>query len=150
MRKIEFNSAVHIENHSPRCPICLTPANVYKRMVEPNDNFEGWCDVCGGNVRITDAAVQEAHSQRKAHFVSAWLRRRPVEEREDTTKPTLLLKNVERILKDTPNYSVLEKLDLTLFQMESLTQQPGHKSVFQYEKDWPLVYAVNSDEALFY
>src|SRR5438105_4929384 len=150
MKKIEFNAQIHIDNPSPRCPVCLTSANVYKRKVEPNDNFEGWCEVCGGNVRITEAAVQQAHSSQKGHLLVAWLRRRPPQEREELPKHTLRSDDVEQILKDSPDYSVLDKLDLTLIQIAAATTQPGAKSSFRFETDWPLVYAANSEEALFY
>jgi hypothetical protein len=45
---------------------------------------------------------------------------------------------------------VLEKLDLTLVQIESKTPQPGHSSTFQVSTDYPLVYALNSDEVSYY
>ena len=57
---------------------------------------------------------------------------------------------MERILKDTPEYSVLEKLDRTLIQIERMSVVPGYPSNFNYERDYPLVYAQNAYEANFY
>ena len=57
---------------------------------------------------------------------------------------------VDRILKDIPEYSVLDKLDLTLVQISSMTSEPGQRSTFMVSSDYPLVYARSRDEATFY
>src|SRR5713226_8268042 len=144
MPRIHVGPDTHIMVGTPRCPLRAQLADIYRRK-EPPDLFEGWCERCG-NVCITLSAVEEAGRQNKSHLVSAWLRKRPVNE------PAVWVKRegIDRILKDTPEYSVLEKLDLTLVQISSMTDQPGQHSKFQYLSDYPLIYAQNGDEALFY
>lgn len=144
MPKIQTGPETHIITDSPHCPICSLPQNVYRRK-PPSDLFEGFCERCG-DVSITLSTIEEARKQDKQHLVSAWLRRRP-----DSEPPVTLEKeSVERILKDTPEYSVLEKLDLTLVQIERMTDVPGQQSKFNYERDYPLVYAKTGNEASFY
>ena len=144
MPRIQPGPETHIINDSPRCPICSVPANVY-RCKAPSDLFEGYCERCG-DVAITLSAIEEAGKQGKQHLVSAWLRRRPASE----PSVTLEKENVERILKDTPEYSVLEKLDRTLVQIERMTVFPGQHSGFNYRHDYPLIYAMRDGEAHYY
>ena len=119
MPKIQTGPETHIITDNPRCPICSVPANVYCRK-PPSDLFEGYCERCG-DVAITLSAIEEAGKQGKQHLVSAWLRRRPASE----PSVTLEKENVERILKDTPEYSVLEKLDRTLVPIDRMTVFQG-------------------------
>jgi len=144
MPKVQTGAETHIITDSPRCPICSLQANVYRRKT-PSNLFEGSCERCG-DVAITLSAIEEATKQDYRHLVSAWLRRRPASE----PPVTLEKDSVERILKDTQEYSALEKLDLTIVQIEKLTDFPGQESKFDYERDYPLVYAKNPDEANFY
>lgn len=145
MPKIQTGSETHILTDSPRCPICSQPAEVCRRK-ESSDLFEGFCERCG-DVSVTLPAIEEANRQMKQHLISAWLRGRPADE----PPVTLTRESVDRILKDTPEYSVLEKLDRTLVQIERLTKVPGERSTFNYERDYPLVYARNGGhEAIFY
>jgi hypothetical protein len=117
---------------------------VYKHKAE--SLFEGWCEVCGGNLRISVAAVESLQAHQAGHMVSAWLRKRP----GDKEGIVLSVQHVTQIVKDSPNYSVLDKLDLTLAEIAGKTQQPGQLSGFRAQTDWPLVYAANSDEVYFY
>jgi len=57
---------------------------------------------------------------------------------------------VATIIADTPEYSVLEKLDRTLDAIVAKTSQPGQRSQFSSQNDYPLVYAASMDEAAFY
>ena len=143
MPKIETSRETHNYVDSPRCPICGQPANVYRRK-ETLELWEGSCDRCG-EVRITQSAIVEAHRQGNQHLLSAWLRNRSASE----PSVTLEKESVERILKDTPEYSILDRLDQTLVQMERKTSEPGRISGFDYERDYPLVYAKSQSEAMF-
>jgi hypothetical protein len=144
MSKIKTGPDTHIFIDNPRCPLCGSPAEVYHRK-ELQDLFEGYCDRCG-DVCIYQPAAEESRRLNKTHLISAWLRRRPVDE-----PPVILSKNdIERILKDTPNYSVPEKLDLALIQISSMTDEPGQRSRFDVSRDYPLVYAKSGNEAAFY
>jgi hypothetical protein len=144
MPRIETGPDTHILTDNPRCPLCSSLANIY-RPKEPQDLFEGSCDRCG-DVCIYQSAVDESRRLNKTHLISAFLRRRPVDE------PAVILRkiDIERILKDTPNYSVLEKLDLALIQISSMTDEPGQRSRFEVRRDYPLVYAKSENEAAFY
>ena len=144
MQKIQPGPETYNIIDSPRCPICSLPANVYRRKA-PSDLFEGSCERCG-DVSITLSAVEEAGKQNKRHLISAWLRGRPAGE----PPVTLEKESVERILKDTPEYSVLEKLDRTLAQIERMSGEPGRESTFKYDWHYPLVYAGSPSEALYY
>jgi len=57
---------------------------------------------------------------------------------------------VDQILADIPKYSVLEKLDITLSAISSMTDEPGHDARFNVGPDYPLIYAKSQDEASFY
>lgn len=144
MPKIQTGPDTHIITDTPSCPLCALGANVYRRK-EPADLFEGSCERCG-DVAITSAAVDEARKDNGLHLISAWLRRRSAH------IPTEVIKKepVERILKDTPEYTVLEKIDLTLVEIERMIDVPGQRSTFDYVNDYPLVYAKKSNEAIFY
>jgi len=144
MPKFPTSPETHIFNDSPRCPICSLPADVYITKAQPG-RFEGFCERCG-DVSITRAAIEEAQKQNKQHLISAWLRRRPASGPPDTLEK----ETVERILKDIPEYSPLEKLDLTLVQIERKTEFPGQQSDFDYQRDYPLIYAKTHNEAIFY
>jgi len=58
--------------------------------------------------------------------------------------------DVATIIADTPEYSVLEKLDRTLEAIAAKTSQPGQRSQFTAQIDYPLVYAASADEAAYY
>jgi len=144
MPKIQISPETHIFIDTPRCPLCALTASVYRRK-EPSDLFEGWCERCG-DVCITISSVDAARPQNKAHLVSAWLRRRPADE------PAAIINNdgIQRILKDTPEYSVLDKLDMALVKISGMTGEPGERSTFDVSRDYPLVYARSGNEAAFY
>jgi hypothetical protein len=84
--------------------------------------------------------------QNKKHLISAWLRRRtaggPVEILDED--------DIDVILKDTPSFSVLDKLDRTLSVISAMTRVPGEESTFQGAHDYPLIYAQQPEEAYFY
>jgi len=127
-----------------RCPLCNQSAQVTVSFESPNI-YQGSCERCG-YVRITQEAVSEAQRLGKLHTVSAWCRR--IQSEFDVS----LLKQVDvaTIIADTPDYSVLEKLDHTLDAIAAKTPQPGQKSQFIAQNDYPLVYAASPDEAAFY
>jgi hypothetical protein len=140
MKKIEFDPKVHIDiGLAAQCPICARDAEVYQRKIDPTDVYEGWCDRCGGNVRITQSAVQEAEAAGKRYPLISWMRRRPPEARLQTVKR----EDVAQALRDSPSYTVLEKLDLLLSVVGDTTSHPGAESSFDYLMDYPLIYAVN-------
>lgn len=144
MSKIQISSKTHDMVNNPSCPICTKPAQVYRRK-EGSDVFEGTCPRCG-DVCIFLYAADLARRQGKAHIISAWLRRRP-----DNEPPMLITdEGVQRILRDIPEYSVLEKLDITLSVISSRTDEPGQNARFLVGPDYPLIYAKSQDEAAFY
>ena len=144
MPKITFDPNRYVSNPSPKCPICLTSAEIY-RCLDNKNVFEGWCGVCG-DVSITDRASERARNLRKAHLLSAALKRRPT----DKEYETLDLEDVERILKDAPSFSELDRIDLILAKVAEMTERPGRWSRFQPATDYPMVYATDPEEAIFY
>jgi len=108
------------------------------------DVLVGTCDRCG-YVRITEGAVEEAERLGKLHIISAWFRR-------INSRDALLVKRLDigTIIADTPEYSVLEKIDRTLVAVADKTSEPGQHSQFTPHNDYPLVYARSRDEAAFY
>ena len=146
MEKIKYDPILHVENARPMCPVCSSQADVYKRKLDPKDVYEGWCETCGGNLKITEAAVLEARKERCLHLIAAWLRRHP---NEDSVQ-TLRRDDVTQIVRDSPKFSVLEKLNNALIVIAEMTDFPGALSKYRYTTDWPRIYAQNVDEALFY
>jgi hypothetical protein len=128
-----------------RCPLCNLPSGVTYTIESP-DVFSGYCDRCG-YIRITRDAVEEAARLGKLHILSAWFRRMPTAEFDVWLVKRL---DVGTILADTPEYSVLEKLDLTLKAIAEKTSEPGQRSQFTAQNDYPLVYAANPQEVFFY
>jgi hypothetical protein len=126
-----------------RCPLCNDSSQVGFDLRLPNV-LTGACDRCG-YVRITDDAVEEAIRLGKTHIISAWFRR-------INSRYALLVKRLDiaTIIDDTPEYSVLEKLDRTLVAIADKTTEPGQWSQFTAQNDYPLVYARSDDEADFY
>ena len=144
MPKIEIAHETHLIGNNPRCPLCGEISGVYRRR-EDETVLEGLCERCG-DVSVIESAADEARQQRKAHLIAAWLRRRPADE-----PPVVLTKEkIATILKDTPDYSVLDRLDLTLIQTSLMTEEPGQRSSFAVSRDYPLIYAKTGNEAAFY
>jgi len=61
-----------------------------------------------------------------------------------------VLEDVEGIVKDAPSYTILERIDLVLTAVATMTKRPGDLSAFSFVSHYPLVYVSSSDEALFY
>jgi len=125
------------------CPLCRQPAEVSIEFLGPKI-FQGRCERCG-NIWITEEAAEEAGRLGKLHVLSAWFRRMP-------SSDVWMVKRLDigTILADTPEYSVLEKLDLTLAAIAEKTTEPGQRSKFTAQNDFPLVYAANPQEVFFY
>lgn len=127
-----------------RCPLCSLPSKVSTTLEAP-DTFQGYCERCG-YIQITGDAVEEARRLGKLHILSAWFRRVPSEFDVNLVKRL----DVGTIIADTPEYSVLDKLDRTLAEIASKTSQPGQRSRFSAQNDYPMVYAESPDEAAYY
>ena len=128
-----------------RCPLCNQPSQVAFEFASRSPHaLEGQCDRCG-YVRIMEDAVAEANRLGKLQILSAWFRR--IDSREVSLVKRL---DIATIIADTPEYSVLEKLDLTLDAIAAKTPEPGQRSQFTPQNDYPLVYAGSVDEAAFY
>ncbi len=100
--------------------------------------MNGWPDESG-------AVGAEANRLGKLHIISAWFRRI---NSSDVSRVKRL--DIATIIADTPEYSVLEKLDLTLVAIDAKTPEPGQRSQFTPQNDYPLVYARSGNEAAFY
>src|SRR5690348_9333724 len=111
------------------CPLCNRPGQVSHRFESPNI-YEGQCETCG-YIYITQEAVNEAQRLGKLHILSASFRR--VRSQYDV----VLIKeaDVATIIADTPEYSVLEKLDRTLQAIADKTPEPGAASEFTSHND---------------
>jgi hypothetical protein len=124
--------------------VCAAPANIFKRKVPPTDLYEGYCRICG-IVRITAAALDDIDKTNSRHLVSAWLRHGGGAALEVVKR-----EHVQHVLKDSPKYTVLERLDLALQMIAAGTNNPGEHSAFNPTDDFPLIYAASAREALFY
>lgn len=140
MPRVQFNANVYHPNSSPKCPVCMANADIYRR--KDTGNFEGWCDVCG-NVLITQPAVERVRQGGRAYLLSRWLS-------THSESGLIDIPQLEDILRNAPSHSVLEKLDFALDQIASMTRQPGQFTAFDYSKHYPLIYAVSPEEAQFY
>lgn len=127
-----------------RCPLCNLASQVGHKFESPNI-YEGKCDRCGF-IYITEEAVEEARRSGKLHILSAWCR--GIRSQYDVS----LIKqaDVATIIADTPTYSVLEKLDLTLNAIAEKTSEPGQRSQFAAQNDYPVVYAASDHEVGYY
>ncbi len=125
-----------------QCPLCNQESRVevdFKSLIR-----EGRCGRCG-YIRITEDAVEEANKRGKLHIISAWFRRL------NSSEVSLVKRlDIVTIIDDTPKYSVLEKIDRTLAAMFDHTPEPGQRSQFTPQNDYPLVYAKSPNEAAFY
>lgn len=133
-----------MSNVNVRCPLCNKASDVFQRFESPNI-YEGHCDRCG-YIYLTQEAVNEASRLGKLYVLSASFRR--IRSQYDV----VLIKeaDVKTIIADTPEYSVLEKLDLTLNAIAEKTFEPGQRSQFNALNDYPLVYAASDHEAGYY
>jgi hypothetical protein len=125
-----------------RCPLCNQESRVeveFKTLVR-----QGRCDRCG-YIHITEDAVAQANKTGKLHIISAWFRR--INSRE---VPLVESQDIATIVKDTPEYTPLEKLDRTLVTIFEKTLEPGQRSKFEPQNDYPLIYARSAEEAAFY
>ncbi len=125
------------------CPLCNQPAQVTVSFDSPSI-YKGACERCG-HVWITEEAVAEAERLGKRHIISAWCRR--IQSEFDVSLIKRL--DIATIISDTPEYSVLEKLDRTLEAIAVNTSQPGQRTQFTAQNDYPLVYAASPQEPFF-
>jgi hypothetical protein len=127
------------------CPLCnYQTAQVSTSFLTPSI-YQGHCEICG-NIWISQEAVDEARRLGKLHVLSAWFRRMPSE--SDVWMVKRL--DIGTIVANTPQYSVLEKLDLALVAIAAKTPEPGQRSQFRAPLDYPLVYVANPQEVFFY
>lgn len=144
MARVVFDPSVYFPNNAPKCPVCLANADIYRPLKAP-ELLVGWCEVCG-DMNITRQAADHARSSGKGYLLSAALKRRPADQ-EDRT---ITLEDVDRILKDAPVFTVLEKLDIALATVAHMSDRPGALSRFSHQKDYPLASAASPDEAFYY
>ncbi len=126
------------------CPLCRS-ANAEFRSATKGTSFEGWCPTCT-NVKITSPAIDLTRQQGKAHLLSAFLRDLP--ERNWQTLEYITEANVERLTDSVSEIPLVEQFDRLLSIVCELTPRFGEASSFSYEKDWPLIRAKDSSEAL--
>jgi hypothetical protein len=126
------------------CPLCNQPSQITVSIQSPNI-YQGKCERCG-YVYIAQEAVAEAERLGKRHIISAWCRR--IQSEFDAALIKRL--DVGTIVANTPEYSVLEKLDMTLDAIAANTLEPGQWSRFTAPNDYPMVYAASANEVDFY
>jgi len=122
-----------------RCPLCNT-ANAEFWFVQWSNGYslKGWCPACT-NVDITPDAIEQAKQQRKAHLVSAFLRRLPVS--EFAASGYVRADVLDSIFSQVTQPDATEQYDLTLLEICRQCSEPGLQSAFNYEEDWPLIIA---------
>jgi hypothetical protein len=127
--------------------LCNQVDEVHFKLESEFEDIEiaGECATCGF-VYITEGAVEEARRRGKLHILSAAFRRIQSEHDVELVKR----QDVAAIIANTPEYSVLEKLDLTLNEIAQKTHEPGQRSGFSAQNDYPLVYAASPNEAGYY
>jgi hypothetical protein len=141
MPRISSDSPDHFMVAQPKCPVCLNLADVYLR--KDKQKFEGWCELCG-DVTITLEACEKLRRLNKGHILSRYLAMHKPE-------PELIdIEHVDGILRETPTYTVLEKLDLALRELSTRAPQPGQFAALDCNRQYSLIHAANAEEARFY
>lgn len=136
--------------NSSTCPICKATA---QRSSDPDgrDRYIYNCDRCG-EYSISGSAVPRAESLISGSLstrLSGWLREQNLYGKDST--PVLTVDAIERLEKELPNYSPLEKQDKLLKAIEKLTKHPGHGvNIAIDDSGASLAWARNSEELRFY
>lgn len=142
MEQKDFNPDSFQIVDNPRCPLCGKAAKVY--LAKDRSFFGGNCQTCS-SFFITPEAADFARNS-GAHLLSAFLRKRP----DPSKLEFFAIKEVRQIIEDAPRFTPLEKLDLTLRLIADKTGIPGQTATTDYTFDYPLVYAANGEEFIFY
>lgn len=131
----------------PKCPICDTNNAEYVAILDPGGSpfLQGWCPACT-NFFVTARAVEEARQGRKAHLLSAYLRRLP---EENLSISPIFEEDLEAIYSSTPEISVVDQFDLALKTICEMCPMIGEPSRFDCESDWPLL-MVESPRAAYF
>jgi hypothetical protein len=128
------------------CPICGNRADL-KVGVTPDTAepiYGGQCERCG-RIRVTQHVLDDLRSRQKLHLLSAFFRRCA-----SSGPPLINLDNVDELLGSMPQLrTVPEKLNGLLRLLVESTLPPGTPVSFTAERDYPLVYATNGQEANF-
>lgn len=134
---------MQVEQHP--CPIC----KLEDQKVSISDYGERLsldCPRCG-RYMITRTAKSSAERKSLGAKLSAWIRNRTEVGAEQPEIDTKELKDIEAIL---PDYSVSQKQLLLLQSIEKNTKFPGQKIDIVTNFDYPLAWAANEEEFVYY
>lgn len=131
---------------SSSCPICDTHGADFAIVLDPsNIPFErGWCPACS-NFYIARDAIQLAREQKRAHLLSAYLRKLPEKE---GNRP-ILLDDIDNVTSTITQLSIVDQFDLALKVICQMCPLVGQQSRFDYSTDWPLLIAQGAETAFF-
>ncbi len=129
-----------------KCPIC-TMCNLTKIEARGalNQLIDLECPICG-KCTITDIALGGLQSGQTTRKLSAWIR----EQNESQKIPQLISDKVGNILFRIPDYSPSEKQLKLLKNIERKSNYPGESVKINRGEDFPLAWANNPDELVFY
>jgi len=136
------------QKHEVKCKICLEQA----WLVVDSECEYFLCDRCGefiieGIPGLASGLQESRVTQEVRYKLSAWIR----EKREmDMDRPVINRENLDMIINNLPNYSPSEKQMKLLRNIARKTRYPGESIELNIEKDYPLAWALNYQEFVYY
>jgi nucleoside 2-deoxyribosyltransferase len=137
--------------NSGKCPLCDGPNAAFgsgRHISEPDKVIQGWCPACT-NVCITEPALNEIKTQRKAYLLSAVLRQLPDDGWQKEIGGPIKARELDALISTVRELSVLDQFDEALRLICEMCPLVGQASQFKHQEDWPSLTAKGPDTALY-
>ena len=129
-----------------KCPICTMCDTTKCIGIGPLDReVDLECPICG-RYTMTNIAIKQLRNGQANLKLSAWIR----EQNERQKIPRLLSDDIQNILLSIPDYGPSEKQLKLLKNIERKTSYPGDLVRINRDKDFPLAWANNDNELVYY
>jgi len=130
-----------------KCPICKLENQKTSNALEPGKSVVE-CERCGSYVMRNALLTIEAEKDEKySPKVISWIR--DLHE-QGATPPEITSEILKKIESNLPNYIPTQKILMLLRNIARQTQFPGYGVIISPDRDYPLAWAANEDELLYY
>jgi hypothetical protein len=135
-----------VDDAKKACPVCNLPDQILKSEGKPRQNIILQCKRCG-HYSITTAAIRLAEKMQIRTKLSAWIRNL---NELGMDVPEINTKRLKEIETSIPEYNPSDKQYLFLRSLSRKLKHPMDHINIIHEWDYPLAWAADSQEMLFY
>jgi hypothetical protein len=131
-----------------KCPVCNLQAKfrIFASADTAEEGYDGQCPRCG-RVRVMQSVVGQFEQLGTQHLLSALFRRFA---EAGTPPPLVTSSNVDELMAGLPVLrTVPEKMNGLLRILVNSKLPPGSPAPFNPNKDYPLIFSANGDEAIY-